>query len=125
MDGRLVPAEYAQLHPFIRNWFANVAAIQFDHRLLAMTTFAAIVLVAAAGWRARRCRNRPISPSGRCSPRSRRRSRYDGISTLLLVVPIPLAVAHQAGAVILLDRGDRLPPHVATWQKRNGRVISS
>jgi cytochrome c oxidase assembly protein subunit 15 len=25
-----------------------------------------------------------------------------GISTLLLVVPIPLAVAHQAGAIVLL-----------------------
>ena len=29
MDGTFVPTGYAQLHPFIRNWFENVAAVQF------------------------------------------------------------------------------------------------
>ena len=35
MDGSFVPAGYAQLQPFVLNWFENVAAVQFNHRLLA------------------------------------------------------------------------------------------
>ena len=41
MDGSFVPAGYGQLEPFVRNWFENVAAVQFDHRVLAMTAVAA------------------------------------------------------------------------------------
>src|SRR5205823_6760178 len=51
MDGSFVPAGYAQLQPFVRNWFENVAAVQFDHRLLAMTTIAAVLMVWLAGQR--------------------------------------------------------------------------
>jgi cytochrome c oxidase assembly protein subunit 15 len=100
MDGSLVPAGYAQLHPFVRNWFENVAAVQFDHRLLAMTTFASVLLLWCAGRRA-------------VLPRAARLGLHAilaavmvqfglGVSTLLFVVPIPLAAAHQAGAVLLL-----------------------
>jgi cytochrome c oxidase assembly protein subunit 15 len=100
MDGRLVPAGYAQLHPLWLNWFENVAAVQFDHRALAIVTVSAVFVLWAAGLRA----NLPISA---------RRALHAllavtvlqaalGISTLLLVVPIPLAAAHQAGAVLLL-----------------------
>ena len=100
MDGRLVPAGYAQLHPLWLNWFENIAAVQFDHRALAVVTVSAVFLLWAAGLRA----NLPISA---------RRALHAllavavlqaalGISTLLLVVPIPLAAAHQAGAVLLL-----------------------
>jgi cytochrome c oxidase assembly protein subunit 15 len=100
MDGRLVPAGYTRLYPLWRNWFENIAAVQFDHRLLAMTTLTMIVLVWAAGLRA-------------ALPKPARTALWAlfgvallqvtlGVSTLLLVVPIPLAVAHQAGAVLLL-----------------------
>jgi heme a synthase len=101
MDGRLVPAGYSQLHPFYLNWFENVAAVQFDHRLLAVSTAAAIVLLWTAGRRAN-------------LPRTARTALHAlliiallqvalGISALLLVVPVPLAAAHQAMAVILLS----------------------
>ena len=100
MDGRLVPRGYAQLQPFIRNLFDNVAAVQFDHRVLAMTTAAAVVGLWLAGRRA-------------ALPRPARLALHAllavvglqvtlGISTLLLVVPIPLAVRHHGGAVLLL-----------------------
>jgi cytochrome c oxidase assembly protein subunit 15 len=100
IGGRLVPAGYAQLQPFWLNWFENIAAVQFDHRVLAVTTLSAVFLLWSAGLRA----NLPISA---------RRALHAllavavlqvalGISTLLLVVPIPLAAAHQAGAVLLL-----------------------
>ena len=100
MDGRIVPADYAQLSPLVRNWFENVAAVQFDHRLLAETTVVSVIALWLAGRRA-------------ALPAPARHALHTllaiallqlslGISTLLLVVPIPLAAAHQAGAVLLL-----------------------
>jgi cytochrome c oxidase assembly protein subunit 15 len=101
MDGRLVPAGYAQLHPFIRNWFENIAAIQFDHRLLAMTTAAAVLLLWRAGRRARLPKPAHIALWALLAVAAAQVAL--GISTLLMVVPIPLAAAHQAGAVLLLS----------------------
>lgn len=100
MDGRFIPAGYAQLEPFFRNWFENAAAVQFDHRLLAETTVASVIMLWLTARRA-------------ALPRAARLALHAllaiallqvslGISTLLLVVPIPLAAAHQAGAVLLL-----------------------
>jgi cytochrome c oxidase assembly protein subunit 15 len=100
MDGSFVPAGYAQLDPFIRNWFENVAAVQFDHRILAMTTAASVIVLWFAG--------RHVA-----LPAPARRALHAlllaallqlslGIATLLLAVPIPLAAAHQAGAVLVL-----------------------
>jgi heme a synthase len=100
MDGRLVPAGYAQLHPFIRNWFENIAAVQFDHRLLAVTTLAAVLLLWAAGLRA--ALPAPTRVALWALLTAAALQVVLGISTLLLVVPVPLAAAHQAGAVILL-----------------------
>jgi cytochrome c oxidase assembly protein subunit 15 len=102
MDGRYVPAGYDLLHPFVRNWFEYIPAIQFDHRLLAETTFAFVLALSAFGL-----------PRGRTLPNPSRIALWVlltavilqvtlGISTLVLVVPIPLAAAHQAGAVLLL-----------------------
>jgi cytochrome c oxidase assembly protein subunit 15 len=100
MDGRLVPAGYPQLQPFARNWFENIAAVQFDHRLLAITTAAAIALIWAVGmrsglpWPARRALHMLLGAAG---------LQFGlGVATLLFVVPLPLAAAHQAGAVLLL-----------------------
>jgi len=100
MDGHFVPAGYGQLAPFARNWFENVPAVQFDHRLLAETTVVAVIVLWLVGRRA-------ILPRG---PRLALHALLAaallqvslGISTLLLVVPVPLAAAHQAGAVLLL-----------------------
>ncbi len=100
MGGRWVPEGYFHLAPWYRNFFANVTAVQFDHRLLAETTFAAIV---ALWFAARR---------SELAPRQRR--AFDallamvmvqaglGIATLVLVVPLPLAALHQAGALGLV-----------------------
>ena len=100
MDGRLVPVGYAQLRPLWLNWFENIAAVQFDHRVLAVATVTAVFLLWAAGLRTD-------------LPKPARKGLHAllavavlqvalGISTLLLAVPIPLAAAHQAGAVLLL-----------------------
>jgi heme a synthase len=100
MGGTLLPSDYFRLHPLYLNWFENVAAIQFDHRVLALATAALVSLVWAAGLRT-------------ALPRAARFALHAllaavalqvglGIATLLLVVPIPLAAAHQTAAVLLL-----------------------
>ncbi|HEY5301000.1 MAG TPA: COX15/CtaA family protein, partial [Acetobacteraceae bacterium] len=100
MDGRLVPANYARLHPFPRNLTQNIAAVQFDHRLLATLTGLLALGVAFAAF-------------ARPAPRGVRRAALAlagfvglqyalGVATLLFVVPIPLAAAHQANAVLAL-----------------------
>jgi cytochrome c oxidase assembly protein subunit 15 len=99
MDGRIVPAGYLQLGPWWRNAFENVAAVQFDHRLLAMATLASVVAFAAAA------RRRDLSRDARRAVAALLALSIVqvglGIATLLLAVPIPLAAAHQAGAVLL------------------------
>jgi cytochrome c oxidase assembly protein subunit 15 len=100
MDGRLVPEGYAQLRPFVLNWFENIAAVQFDHRLLAVATAIVVLLVWRAGWRA--LLPRPVRAALHGLLGAALLQMALGITTLLLVVPIPLAAAHQAGAVLLL-----------------------
>lgn len=100
MDGRLVPPGYADLEPFWRNLTENVAAVQFDHRLLATATALAVLATAVVGlssYLPRRIRAvlllLGIAAAGQYCL---------GVSTLLLAVPVPLAVAHQGLAMLLL-----------------------
>lgn len=101
MDGRLVPALYLDFEPAWRNLFENVAAVQFNHRALAVTT-----LVATLGlWLA--ARRRPLVPAARTALDLAAAMALIqvalGISTLLLYVPVALGALHQAGALVLLS----------------------
>ena len=100
MDGSLVPAGYAQLQPFIRNWFENIAAVQFDHRLLAEATAASVLALWLAGREAKLPRPAGLALHALLAVAALQFAL--GVATLLFVVPIPLAAAHQAGAVLLL-----------------------
>ena len=107
MDGRLVPDGYAMLHPLVRNLTENVAAVQFDHRLLATLTLILVSASAVAGWR-----SRSAAAAGGL-PRGAVVCQYVlGVTTLLLVVPVSVATLHQFGAVIAADRraGRRASP---------------
>jgi len=97
MDGRLVPSGYATLDPLIRNLTENVAAVQFDHRLLATFTLLLVSVLAATGWRAGLSR-----PLMACLSAAVLIQYALGVTTLLLVVPVSVATLHQCGAVILL-----------------------
>jgi heme a synthase len=100
MDGRLVPAGYAQLQPLWLNWFENIAAVQFDHRVLAVATFTAVFLLWVMVRRARLPTQARVALHLLMGTAALQIAL--GISTLLLVVPVPLAAAHQAGAVLML-----------------------
>jgi heme a synthase len=103
MDGRLVPRDYATLTPFWLNWFQNLAAVQFDHRLLA--TLTGIAALAATLWGTSRALVLPQGARDALSALGMTLVvQYAlGIATLLLVVPVDLATLHQVVAVLLLS----------------------
>lgn len=98
MDGKLIPEAIFLLEPRWHNFFENIATVQFDHRLLAMLVLISGIML----W---------VYARG-LPPALRRRAHLLlgmigiqvtlGISTLLLHVPVALASAHQAGALVLL-----------------------
>jgi len=100
MGGRVFPLGYFQLTPWYRNIFEHVPAVQFNHRLLGI----AVVLSSLAVWWINR-RKVPGTPGRRLAGWIGVAGLAQaglGVATLLLVVPIPLAALHQAGAVMLL-----------------------
>lgn len=99
MDGRLFPEDAFPLTPLWRNFFETVPLVQFDHRWLAILTLTTIVVF------------RLTLPAGRVSRQGRRAANVLtawafvqvslGIATLVLYMPLALAAAHQASAVVL------------------------
>jgi cytochrome c oxidase assembly protein subunit 15 len=101
MNGHVVPPELFMLEPWWLNFFSNMATVQFDHRLLAWA------LAFLVPWFWLRARLAPLSDAGRLACHALLAALalqvILGIATLLLVVPIGLAAAHQAGAVLLFS----------------------
>lgn len=101
MDGAWVPEGYARLTPLLRNLTENIAAVQFDHRVLA--TLSAIVVFGTVVIGV----TRPVPTSVQLALAALALSivvQYAlGVATLLFVVPVGLAVAHQLNAVLLLS----------------------
>ena len=99
MAGALVPEGMLDIEPLYLNLFENITTVQFDHRVMAMTVLLATVW---CWW------------CGRDAGLPRRAWRAVsllmllamlqvalGVSALLLLVPVPLASAHQACALAL------------------------
>jgi heme a synthase len=100
MNGHFVPPEIMQISPWYMNFVNNMATVQFDHRLLAWTLLA---LVPIWWWRVRATPEIPARASLAANLLFAMLLAQVslGISTLVLVVPLPLAALHQAGAVLL------------------------
>jgi cytochrome c oxidase assembly protein subunit 15 len=100
MNGHLVPPEMFMLEPWHLNFFNNMATVQFDHRL------GAWLLALLVPWFWMKTRSEALTPRARLTVHlllgMLALQVALGIATLLLVVPIPLAAAHQGGAVLLL-----------------------
>jgi len=99
MAGQWIPENILILEPAWINIFENVATVQFQHRLLATSLFFIIPIF----W---------YLATSRISSKRIRTGLHLllammiiqvvlGISTLILIVPTPLAAAHQAGALVL------------------------
>ncbi len=101
MDGYWIPQAIFMLDPWWRNFFENIATVQFDHRLLALLVFVSVLAI----W---------LNALRRIEVRQLRRALHLllavallqvslGISTLLLHVPLSLASLHQGGALLLFS----------------------
>jgi len=99
MDGGIIPDGLWAKSPGYLNLFENITTVQFNHRILAETTLVLIVGL----WLIVRKSDLPMET---------RRAFHAlmamglvqvalGITTLLYVVPVPIAALHQAGALIL------------------------
>ena len=99
MAGRFIPEGLFLLEPAWSNLFENIATVQFDHRLLAYL----LCLVIPAYWFLARRRALPARTriAMHALPAMLAVQIALGITTLVYVVPIPLAAAHQAGALVL------------------------
>ena len=120
MGGSLVPDDYGALQPFLRNLTENLAAVQFDHRLLATVTATFALATVALVWRRSAGAGRvALGAIGAlvCT------QYLLGVATLLMMVPVGLATLHQGVAILLLSSalvtlylhggagsGDRRPP---------------
>ena len=100
MNGEVWPEDIMSIEPWYLNFVNNMTTVQFDHRAIAWML---AIVVPVFWWRVRASLDAPPGA----------RSGADlllallvlqvtlGISTLLLRVPVPLAAAHQAGAMLL------------------------
>ena len=100
MNGHLVPPEIMMLDPWYENFLYNMATVQFVHRSIAWLL---ALLVPLYWWRVQ---NAGLEMRARLASDALLAALVLqvslGIATLLMVVPVPLAAAHQAGAVLLL-----------------------
>ena len=99
MDGRLIPASWAEMEPWWINPFLNPAAAQFNHRFLALATLVAALLL----WRSFHglpltARTRHLAAAAGIGAVAQAGL---GIATLLAYVPVWLGALHQAGALVV------------------------
>lgn len=99
MSGYVIPPDLFVLDPWYRNFFENMTTVQFNHRLIAWS----LAFLVPLFWL--KARKHALSSSERWACHLLLAMLAIqislGIATLLLVVPLPLAAAHQAGAMLL------------------------
>ncbi len=98
IDGGIVPPDMFSKVPIWSNFFENAATVQFDHRSMAYVT---IGIVFTLWWKSHRI------------PRTARAIHMLlavviaqatlGILALVFIVPLPLAITHQMGAIALFS----------------------
>jgi cytochrome c oxidase assembly protein subunit 15 len=99
MNGHLVPPETFVLEPWWLNFFNNMATVQLDHRLLA---WALLLMVPWLWWRVRRSGASQVARRGADLLLALIALQFGlGVATLLMVVPVGLAAAHQGVATLV------------------------
>jgi cytochrome c oxidase assembly protein subunit 15 len=101
MNGHWIPPGMFVIDPWYLNFFNNIATVQFDHRLIAW------LLAILVPWFWVRVRRAPAPPRARLAAdlllAALALQIALGIATLLNTVPVPLAAAHQAGALLVFS----------------------
>lgn len=99
MGGQWLPPGGMSMQPWYLNLFENVATIQFTHRVIAVFIF---LLIPFYWWLAKNAGIDKTTQTGFNVLLAMLVLQLTlGITTLVYVVPVPLGVAHQAGALAL------------------------
>ncbi|XP_067626934.1 heme A synthase COX15 [Eurosta solidaginis] len=100
MADKWIPDDILSFQPIQRNFTENPTTVQFDHRILGITT---LVTVSGLWLYSRKC---VLSKRATYAINSAMAMAWIqatlGITTLLNHVPVPLATAHQSGSLLLL-----------------------
>jgi cytochrome c oxidase assembly protein subunit 15 len=122
IDGAIVPERARLLFetPAWRNAFENILTVQFDHRMLAYLIFAAALLHAFDAERTVRSVTIRLGAFALFAAVTLQAAL--GIATLLLRVPLPLALLHQAVAMLLLTVATA---HAANVLRRSGTRLQA
>ncbi|XP_038265818.2 uncharacterized protein LOC119858695 isoform X1 [Dermochelys coriacea] len=100
MGERWIPDDLLSFSPVLKNIFENPTTVQFNHRILGITSVTAITALYLLS------RKIPLPRRTKIAVASLIAVAYMqvglGISTLLLYVPTPLAATHQSGSLALL-----------------------
>jgi len=101
MNGHFIPPDLFILEPWYRNFFENITTVQFDHRMIAWVLIFTIPLFWYKAMRA----SLPKTTQLACHLFLLMLIIQVtlGVTTLLHVVPIHLAAAHQGGALLLFS----------------------
>jgi cytochrome c oxidase assembly protein subunit 15 len=102
IDGAFIPSS-ARLFfdtPLWRNFFENALTVQFDHRMLAYAIWIAALVHAFNTMR--RVKERTVVAGSIALAVAVTLQAALGIATLLMVVPLPLALLHQTMAMVVL-----------------------
>jgi cytochrome c oxidase assembly protein subunit 15 len=101
--GAFVPEGLSALSPSYLNLFENPLTVQFDHRMLGYGV--ALAALAQAGWLALSRKSPTLAASALFVACLALLQATLGVWTLLLSVPLPLGLAHQAGAIAVFAAG--------------------
>jgi len=102
MNGAFVPPDILAIEPIWRNFFENQATVQFVHRLGAYTVFVLALIESFRAIGRARTGDREGKWVAIALLLAVSAQAVIGISTLLWAVPLPLALLHQAGAIVVL-----------------------
>jgi cytochrome c oxidase assembly protein subunit 15 len=101
MDGGLVPANLFAESPAWLNFFENHTTVQFTHRMVAYLLLAAAIAHAIQA--ARRAPGTSHAVRAAFLALLVGLQAVIGIVTLVMVVPLPAAILHQLGAILVLS----------------------
>ena len=107
MDGQWVPDGLLAMSPVWLNPFENAMTVQFNHRIIA---YLVIIAAIAYAWRTRTKQSLILAIAVLAQV-------LLGILTLVLQVPLAAALAHQAGAMLVLS--------LAVWNLHSSLLIQS
>lgn len=101
MGERWIPDDLLAFSPTLKNFFENPTTVQFDHRILGISTLAAITSLYLFS------RKMILPKRAKIAISLLTAMAYGqvalGITTLLLYVPTPIAATHQSGSLALLS----------------------